>query len=69
MAPTHSKQAATASASKPTVKQRINETIEAPRLEDITTIVFASFKEKREIYERQIRTKNHDTNTSMSLTS
>lgn len=69
MAPTHSKQVTAAPGSKPTVKQTIVETIEASRLEDITTIAFVSFKEKREIYERQIREKNHDANTSVPLTS
>ncbi len=51
-----------------TIKQTIVETIEAPRLTDISTTNFVLFTQKREIYERVISEKNSDANVQIPLT-
>eukprot|EP00171_Calliarthron_tuberculosum_P002686 IDg2686t1 len=51
-----------------TIRQTIIETIEAPRLSDITTASFVLFKQKREIYERVITEKKADANVQIPLT-
>jgi len=56
MANTRSRAGAGPSSS--TVRQTIVETVEAPRLEGITTADFVKFKQDREVYERRIAEKN-----------
>ena len=52
-----------------TVKQTIVESVEAPRLTDISTSDFVAFAQGREVYERQGEEKNADAATKMPLTS
>ena len=51
-----------------TFKQTIDETVEAPRLNDIGTSDFVKFKIARETYERIINEKNLDPNVEIPLT-
>lgn len=51
-----------------TVRQTIVESVEAPRLKDISTEDFVLFKEKREVYERQIAEKNAESGVQVPLT-
>jgi len=51
-----------------TVRQTIVETIEAPRLRDVSTSDFVEFQERREIYERQVSEKNTEAGVQIPLT-
>ena len=52
-----------------TVKQTIVETLEAPRLNGISTQDFVKFKQDREIYERRAAEKNSQDGVTVALTS
>lgn len=51
------------------VRQTIVKTVEAPRLEGISTADFVKFKCDREVYERRMVEKNSDPNIMVPLTS
>eukprot|EP00171_Calliarthron_tuberculosum_P003196 IDg3196t1 len=51
-----------------TVKQTIVETVEAPRLTDVATSDFVTFKMRRQTYERVISEKNYDPLVNIPLT-
>ncbi|PXF44743.1 hypothetical protein BWQ96_05502 [Gracilariopsis chorda] len=50
-----------------TVRQTIIESVEAPRLRDISTEDFVLFKQKLEVYERQIAEKNAESGIQVPL--
>ena len=52
-----------------TVKQTIVETLEAPRLNGISTQDFVKFKQDRAIYERRAAKKNYQDGVTVALTS
>lgn len=52
-----------------TVRQKIFETLEAPRLMGLATADFAQFKQDREIFERRVSKKNTDPNNAAQPTS
>lgn len=51
------------------MRQTIVETVEAPRLQDVTTAAFVAFAQQRAIYVRKVEEKNQDSGIAIALTS